>query len=112
MKILISILFTLLLGMIIYSILNRNFNKKQKLLSLILGVLTLILIGIYTIKTNENNKFDFEIIAAYNRGENIKCDGIEINNKEFNLSSGTLSFLGKKDTKYYGKVISIDKCRI
>ena len=112
MKLLISILFALLLGIFVYAALNRSFNKKQKLISIILSVLLVVLVSIYTILQNKSNRVDFEIIAAFNRGEILKCDGIEISNKEFNLSNGTLSFLGKKDSKYYGKIVSISKCSI
>ena len=112
MKLLISILFALLLGIFVYAALNRSFNKKQKLVSIILSILLVVLISIYTIVQNKSNRVDFEIIAAYNRGEVLECEGIEVSNKEFTLSNGTLSFLGKKDSKHYGKIISISKCRI
>ncbi|RDU57452.1 hypothetical protein [Helicobacter sp. MIT 99-5507] len=110
MKIFIYFLVAIIIGVALYFIIKDNFTKRNKVIVSILIVILLITIGIYTTIQDNNNKKDIELISAFMRGETIKCGDIDINSDKFNFTNPTLSFIGKKDTEFYGKIIFIKQC--
>jgi hypothetical protein len=40
----------------------------------------------------------------------IKCSGVDVNSSIFSLSIGTYTFIGKKETPFYGQMISVSSC--
>jgi hypothetical protein len=51
-----------------------------------------------------------DIVLKFNQNSTIKCDGVDLNSTNFTLSVGTYTFIGKKDTPFYGQMISASKC--
>ena len=110
MKIFIYFLFAIIIGVALYFVIKGNFTKQNKIIMSVLVAILLVVIGIYTSLQDNRNKKDMDLIAAFNRGEAIKCGDIEIKNDKFNFTNPTLSFIGKKDSEFYGKIISIKQC--
>jgi hypothetical protein len=51
-----------------------------------------------------------DVVLKFNQNSTIKCDGVDLNSTNFTLSVGTYTFIGKKDTPFYGQMISASKC--
>lgn len=110
MRLFIIILVSVLLGSILYFIFRGKFNIKNRIIISLFSIIIFIIIGIYTFMQDADNKKDADIIASFSRGEEIKCGDLIVSQKDFIFISGTLSFVGKKDTDSFGKIIQIDKC--
>jgi len=86
-------------------------DKKQKTtISLImLGViLSAILYNNYSSKQRD---IMMTVVTAYQQNKTVKCGDIDVNNKLYDLSIGTYTFIGKKDTPNYGQMISASSCK-
>ncbi|RAX52048.1 hypothetical protein CCY99_07815 [Helicobacter sp. 16-1353] len=110
MKLFIIILIAILVGSTLYFLFKNKFNKRNRIILSILFIVILIIIGIYTFMQDGNNKKDADIIASFLRGESVECGDLTINQQNFTFINGTLSFVGKKDTKFFGKTIPIEQC--
>ena len=87
-------------------------TQKQKILfagSLSAFVLLAFLYNLY--KTKEQEKM-YAIITAYKQGKTIRRNGYDVNASNFSLSTGTYTFIGKKNTPYYAVMISAYGCEL
>jgi hypothetical protein len=50
-------------------------------------------------------------VTAFKQNKTVKCDGIDVNNKLYDLSTGTYTFIGRKNTPNYGQMISASSCK-
>lgn len=85
-------------------------NKKQKtLVTAIVLAVVLSAIGFnkYSSLQRENM---LNVVMKFNQGKTIKCDNEDVSNKEYTLSIGTYTFIGKEGTPNYGKMISASTC--
>ncbi|RDU63121.1 hypothetical protein [Helicobacter sp. MIT 14-3879] len=110
MKILIILIVSIIIGSFLYFTLKDRVDRKRYIILGILFVILIFIIVIYTHISDKQNQKYTNIIAEFNRGEDILCSGITLNNKNFTFTNGTLSFTGKKGTKFYNQIISIDEC--
>ncbi|GAA7047846.1 hypothetical protein Kyoto42B_00530 [Helicobacter pylori] len=89
-------------------------SPKQKLVAfLIVGIIGAS-ISVYTYQQNQQNQQNQREIAlqrAFLRGDTLLCKGIKVNKQTFNLVSGTLSFLGKKQTPMKDVLVDLDSCQ-
>ena len=86
-------------------------TKRQKFL-VTFSVLLLIFLAIAFNKYNTiAQEKMMQVVLLYNQGKTINCNGLEVNKKEFTLSIGTYTFIGKKGTDNYAKMISASTCR-
>lgn len=51
-----------------------------------------------------------DAVMKFKQNETIKCDGFDVNSINFSLSVGTYTFIGKKDTPFFGQMISASTC--
>ncbi|WP_104747566.1 hypothetical protein [Helicobacter cetorum] len=87
-------------------------SPKQKILAfLIVGIIG-VSIGVYTYKQNKQNRREIALQRAFLRGETLLCKDIKVSNQTFNLVSGTLSFLGKKQTPMKDVFVDLDFCHV
>ncbi|GAA8182668.1 hypothetical protein NP0158_13880 [Helicobacter pylori] len=104
----------LFLTLILLFLVLRDFglaSPKQKILAfLIVGIIGAS-ISVYTYKQNQQNQQEIALQRAFLRGETLFCKGIKVNNQTFNLVSGTLSFLGKKQTPMKDVLVDLDSCQ-
>ncbi|RVZ16316.1 hypothetical protein EC528_01550 [Helicobacter pylori] len=105
----------LFLTLILLFLVLRDFglaSPKQKLVAflIIVGVIGAS-ISVYTYQQNQQNQQEIALQRAFLRGETLLCKGIKVNNQTFNLVSGTLSFLGKKQTPMKDVLVDLDSCQ-
>ena len=50
-------------------------------------------------------------VNAYNQNQTIECNGVKINSKLYDLSTGTYTFIGRKNTPNAGQMISVSSCK-
>lgn len=112
MKIAIILVISIFIGSLFYFYFRDKLNKQNKLLLGILLIIAIVLICIYNYFIDNESKNYNNIITTFERGDDIQCGDITINNKSFTFTNGTLSFMGKEGTKYYYESISIDNCSI
>lgn len=76
-------------------------------------VLAFFILGAYLFnKGNEARRHHLEnVLLDFTHGKTIVCDGYEIHKAEYSYSSGTQTFLGKKGSNSYGRIISLDLCQ-
>jgi len=85
-------------------------TKEQKVV-----VSVVILVAIFgAISYNKYNeqqrKTMLNVVTTFNQGKNVKCDSKIVNNKNYTLSIGTYTFIGKDKTPFYGEMISASGC--
>lgn len=112
MKIVIIALLSIIIGLFLYFNVKGKLDKKKSIILGILSVFCIIIIFIYTNILDRKNHTVADIIAAFQRGESVKCGEIEISSETFTFTNGTLSFTGKINTKYHNKIIAIEDCKI
>ena len=85
-------------------------NKKQK--TIITAVILVIILSAIAFNTYSSTQRDnmMNVVTAFNQNKTVQCNGVDINNKLFDLSTGTFTFIGKKDTPNYGQMISASSC--
>ena len=106
-------LFGILLLILLFLVLHffTEISLRQKLT--VSGVLSVVILGAYFFNLNsEERRLHLEsVLLEFTHGETIQCNNIDVNNSAFSYSSGTQTFLGKKESKMYGRIISLDQCQ-
>ncbi|GHQ01320.1 hypothetical protein VN0271_14090 [Helicobacter pylori] len=101
----------LFLTLVLLFLVLRDFglaSPKQRLVAfLIVGIIG-VSISVYTYQQNQR---EIALQRAFLRGDTLLCKGIKVNNQTFNLVSGTLSFLGKKQTPMKDVLVDLDSCQ-
>ena len=85
-------------------------TKRQKTLvtAFVLGiVLSAIAYNAYSTSQRENM---MNVVMKFNQHKTVSCDGIDVNDKNYTLSIGTYTFIGKENTPNYGRMISASTC--
>jgi len=105
-----------ILGLIVVSFLFlalhyfTEFEKKQKILvAVIVLFIVLSAIAFNSYNTSQRDKM-LKAVMKFNQHKIVKCNGIEVDDKNFTISIGTYTFIGKKDTPNYGQMISANNC--
>jgi hypothetical protein len=85
-------------------------SLRQKLVTTLISAL--LILGAYLFNQNSEQRRLHQqgVLLKFKHGQTIVCDGVDVNNSEFSYSSGTQTFLGKKESKTYGRIISLDLC--
>lgn len=108
------VLFILVLGGLILA--RSGFSKRAKILSGVLLLALALLIGIYNLLQDKEGEELGAIKNAFKQGEKIRCrfeNGEQvITQEEFNLINGTMSFLGKPNTRLSGIAIPLQSCYV
>ncbi len=88
----------------------QKLTKKQiaAVYSIIGSVIALI--AFFTYLQDSSNEKNLEVMKAFGRGEVVLCKNQEVSKEEFNLVTGTLVFVGKKNSKMQDIVISVEDC--
>lgn len=103
----------LVLVLVLLWMLLRDFGLisfKQKIVSVVVLSVLGIFLMFYTYEQDQANQVQTALQRAFLRGETLVCKGIKVNNKDFNLVTGTLSFLGKKNTPMQGMLVDLQTC--
>ena len=85
-------------------------DKKQKtIITIVILVIILSAIAFNKYSSTQRDKM-MSIVNSYNQGNTIECNGVSINSKEYDLSTGTYTFIGRKNTPNSGQMISASSC--
>ncbi len=76
-------------------------------------LLSLLILSAYLFNQNsEERRIHLEkVLLDFTHGKTIVCEASEVNNSEYSYSSGTQTFLGKKESESFGRIISLDQCQ-
>ena len=86
--------------------------QKKRFLAQYAAAVVVVLIGAYIFMQDKSETNIHELLLAYHNGKPVICDGVKINNNDFNLVTGTNTFVGKQKSSYNGYAISIETCQI
>jgi hypothetical protein len=86
-------------------------NAKQKIITIV--IFASFILGAYLFNQNtETRRVHLqEVLIEFTNGKEILCEDMKVNNSLFSYSSGTQTFIGLKDKKMNGRLISLDKCK-
>ncbi len=106
-------LFGILLLILLFVVLHffTEIPLREKLI--VSGLLAAVILGAYLFnQSSEKRRVHLEgVLLNYTHGKTISCNNIDVNNSEFSYSSGTQTFLGKKESQMFGRIISLDQCQ-
>ena len=86
-------------------------TNKQKTLTTALLVLVVLGAIAYNKYTTAQRELMLSVVTAYEQGKTLECNGIKVNAKLYDLSIGTYTFIGRKNTPNYAKMISASTCK-
>lgn len=104
---LILILIFILLGIFFFQGISR---KEKQLISFSLLFITGGALFYNHVSDIESNRVS-NIVTKFKQNKNIQCGINEVNQSNYSLSIGTYTFIGKKETPYYGNMISLFHCK-
>ncbi|MDF1880351.1 hypothetical protein JHD50_03360 [Sulfurimonas sp. MAG313] len=106
-------LFGIALLILLFIVLHffTEISLKQKLGTV--SVLAALVLGAYLFNLNsKNRRLHLEdVLLKFTHGNTILCNDLEVNNSYYSYSSGTQTFIGLKETKSFGRLISLDTCQ-
>ena len=106
-----------ILGLIVVALLLlalHYFTELTTTQKLKISAVVLILISaavFYNTYTQKKQAHMLAVATAFEQGKSVECNGVEVSAKEYTLSIGTYTFIGKKNTQIYGKMISAQDCK-
>ena len=105
--------FGIILLIILFVVMHFFTEMTLKQKAYVTGTFALLSLGAYLYNhQSEQRRLHLEtVMLKFNSGETIICNALDVNNTFYSYSSGTQTFLGKKETKMYGRIISLDSCR-
>ena len=102
----------LIIVIILFVILHyfTELSKKQMLITT--AIFLSFVLGAIFYNSMQNNKRDamLDVVTSFKQDKNITCNENTINSKEYTLSIGTYTFIGKENTPNYGRMISVSEC--
>lgn len=84
-------------------------NKQKGVITTVLFVVVLSAIAFNGYSNAKSQKM-LEVVMKFQQNSTIKCGQVDVNNSNFSLSIGTYTFIGKKETPFYGQMISVSSC--
>lgn len=83
-------------------------HQKTLVTAIVLAiVLSAIAFNAYSSSQRENM---MSVVMKFNQHKTVTCNGIDVNDKDYTLSIGTYTFIGKENTPNYGQMISASTC--
>jgi hypothetical protein len=65
----------------------------------------------YNSYSNAQTQKMLHAVTKFNQNKTIHCVDVDVNSTNFTLSIGTYTFIGKKNTPYFGQMVSASQCR-
>lgn len=86
--------------------------RRSQKITISLITFSIIMAAIaYNSYTGAQREAMMQTVTKFQQDKTIQCEGIDINSTNFTLSIGTYTFIGKKDSPYYGQMVSASKCQ-
>lgn len=92
--------------------LMTELTREQKRIIYIVFFIFIVLAGVYEYFKDSSGDDNRLKVIAFTQGKTLLCQGNEVNQKEFNFVSGTLTLNGKPDSQYKGILYKISECQI
>lgn len=85
-------------------------NKSQKLM--ISATVLAIILSAVTFNAYSSSQRDtmLNVVLKFKQSKTVSCNGVDVNNSNYTLSTGTYTFIGKENTPNYGQMISASSC--
>ncbi|MDD5373218.1 MAG: hypothetical protein PHO62_07300 [Sulfurimonas sp.] len=85
-------------------------NKQKALITVV--VLSIVLSAIaFNSYSNAKSQKMLDVVMKFNQHNTVTCSGVSVNDENYTLSIGTYTFIGKKETPFYGQMISASTCK-
>ena len=85
-------------------------NRSQKLMiSAIVLAIILSAVAFNAYSSSQRDKM-LNVVLKFKQSKTVNCSGVDVNNSDYTLSTGTYTFIGKKNTPNYGQMISASSC--
>ena len=85
-------------------------NKSQKLMiSAIVLAIILSAVAFNAYSSSQRDKM-LNVVLKFKQSKTVHCNGVDVNNSDYTLSTGTYTFIGKENTPNYGQMISASSC--
>ena len=105
-------IFGLVIVAIFFAVLHyyTELSKSQKIgVTAIVTAVIMFAVAFNSYSDAQNQKL-LAITTKFQQNKTVKCEGIDVNSTNFTLSVGTFTFIGKKETPYYGRMINASAC--
>ena len=79
------------------------------LITIVILAVVLSAISFNTYSNSQRDKM-LTVVMKFNQNKTVKCNGIDVDNKNYTISIGTYTFIGKENTQNYGQMISASSC--
>lgn len=86
-------------------------TKSQKITISLLTFSVIVAAIAYNNYTSSQRESMMQVVTKFEQNKTVHCKGIDVNNTNFTLSIGTYTFIGKKDSPYYGQMVSASECQ-
>ena len=97
-----------LLFAVLHYFTDLNHSQKWWVVTTILAILSVaVMFNTYNEQEAEKTR---DVTTKFNQGKTIICNGEEISSKDYTLSVGTYTFIGKDNTSNAGTMISASIC--
>jgi len=85
-------------------------TKSQK--ATVTAIVFAIVLGAIAFNAYSSSQRDkmLNVVLKFKQSKSVNCNGINVNNSDYTLSTGTYTFIGKKNTPNYGQMISASSC--
>jgi len=85
-------------------------TKSQKVtVTAIVLAIVLSAIAFNAYSASQRDKM-LNVVLKFKQSKTVHCNGLDVNNSDYTLSTGTYTFIGKKNTPHYSQMISASSC--
>lgn len=85
-------------------------TKQKAFFAALLAVLVFVLY-LFEESNNRARAHTQELLLRFERGENLQCNSVEVDNTNFKYAYGTRSFIAKKESPLKGAIVPISSCK-
>ena len=86
-------------------------TRSQKITISLLTLSVIIAAIAYNNYSAKEREAIMQTVTKFEQNKTVRCEGVDVNSTNFTLSTGTYTFIGKKDSPYYGQMVSASKCQ-
>lgn len=88
---------------------DLSHSQKWWVITAVLSILSIAVM--FNEYSDSQSKKTLNIAMQFNQNKTVICQGLEINNTNYTLSTGTYTFIGKQNTPNYGQMLSVSDCK-
>lgn len=87
-----------------------DLSRKQEIIAgalIVAFILAAVAFNAYNAAQREKV---LEVVKNFEQGKTVICNTKEVNATNYDLSTGTYTFIGRENTPFYGEMISVSSC--